>query len=706
MTDAMAFQPIEATLRDGRRVRIRAIRPADRDEVVQAFDRLSSEARYTRFLAPLRTLPATVLERALHLQDAHELGLVAEIDAPDGIDIVAGARYYVLPGGERCEFAVTVADSWQGAGLASRLMRALIQGAGARGLTHMEGFVLAENERMLAEIWADLLRLDRVGRQDSFFELGGHSLLAVQALSRLRQTLGVEVALANLFAHPVLADFARTVERSARAELPPIFPVDRNNPLELSFAQQRLWFLAQFDGAGEAYHIAGGLRLKGDLDRRAMRRALDRVVARHEVLRTTFRQVDGRPIQVIGPPEKGFQLEEENLCQAADAPGELRRMAEREASEPFDLEQGPLIRGRLVQLAEDDHALLVTMHHIVSDGWSMGIMINELSALYEAYRSGEADKLPELPIQYADFAVWQKSWMQGEALENQLAYWRRQLGGELPVLELPTDRPRPAMQTRRAAERSHMLSGALSDSLKALSLQQNCTLFMTLLAAFKTLLYYLTRQTDICVGADIANRNRAEIEKLIGFFVNQLVLRTELSPDSTFEELLRKVREITLGAYAHQDLPFEKLVEALNPKRGANRTPLFQVKMMLQSAPIEDLSLPGLTLSPIEATSSTAKFDLLLNLNEMDRGLSVSLQYNTDLFEEPTPIRILNRFHTLLDRIVSRPGARLRELVDSLIEEDKREEIEKDRDLEIDRLRKLKSIKRKAIGENRSETKH
>jgi amino acid adenylation domain-containing protein/FkbM family methyltransferase len=564
---------------------------------------------------------------------------------------------------------------------------------------------VSETERRLADIWADLLRLDRVGRQDNFFELGGHSLLAVQALSRLRQTLGVEVALANLFMHPTLADFARTVERSAQAELPPITPVDRNNQLELSFAQQRLWFLAQFEGASEAYHIAGGLRLKGDLDRRAMRRALDQIVARHEALRTTFRQVDGRPIQVIGPSEKGFQLEEVNLFQAADAPGELRRIAEREASEPFDLERGPLIRGRLVQLAEDDYVLLVTMHHIIADGWSMGIMIDELSALYGAYRSGEADKLPELPIQYADFAVWQRSWMQGEALENHLAYWRRQLGGELPMLELPVDKPRPAMQTRRGAERSRLLPGALSDSLKALSLRQNCTLFMTLLAAFKTLLYYLTGQTDICVGTDIANRNRAEIEKLIGFFVNQLVLRTELSPDSTFEELLRKVREITLRGYAHQDLPFEKLVEALNPKRDANRTPLFQVKMALQNVPVEELDLPGLKLSPIEATSSTAKFDLFLSLQDMARGISASLQYNTDLFEEPTPTRILNRFHILLDRIVERPGARLRELVDSLIEEDKREEAEKDRDLEIDRLRKLKIIRRKVIGKTCPETK-
>jgi hypothetical protein len=354
---------------------------------------------------------------------------------------------------------------------------------------------------------------------------------------------------------------------------------------------------------------------------------------------------------------------------------------------------------KVLKLEEERHVALLTMHHIVSDGWSMGIMIREVGALYRAYSAGEPSPLEELPIQYADFAVWQRGWLQGEVLEKQLDYWKRQLGGDLPALDLPTDRPRPAVHTHRGAQLLRLLPATLSDSLKALSLGWGCTLFMTLLAAFKTLLHHLTGQTDICVGTDIANRNRAETEGLIGFFVNQLVIRAELSPDIAFEELLRRVREATLEAYARQDLPFEKLVEALNPDRAVGRTPLFQVKMALQNAPVEDLSLPGLTLSQKEPVVEAAKFDLLLNLHDTGSGLNASLQYDTDLFEESMAVRFLSRFHTLLDRIVERPDAKLRELVAPLVEEDMREQIEKDRELERVRLGTLKSIKRKTIGE-------
>jgi non-ribosomal peptide synthetase component F len=343
------------------------------------------------------------------------------------------------------------------------------------------------------------------------------------------------------------------------------------------------------------------------------------------------------------------------------------------------------------------------MHHVVSDGWSMGILIKEIEALYRAFSVGEESPLEEAPIQYADFAVWQRSWLQGEVLENQLAYWRRQLAGQMPALELPTDRPRPARQSHRGAQQWRLLPAALSNSLKALSLERHCTLFMTLMAAFKTLLYYLSGQTDICVGTDIANRNHAETERLIGFFVNQLALRTRLSPSWSFEELLRRVREITLEAYARQDLPFEKLVEALNPDRDERRTPLFQVKMTLQNASAEDLNLPGLTLGPIGTVIDTAKFDLLLDLTDTGSGLGASLQYNADMFEERTPTRILNRFHTLLEQVVERPDAKLQELVESLIEDDEREHLERKSELESVRLRKLKSVKRRTTRETRAE---
>jgi len=429
-----------------------------------------------------------------------------------------------------------------------------------------------------------------------------------------------------------------------------------------------------------------------------LERVINEIVRRHEVLRTRINVVEGEPAQVIDDWEpRTLPVEDLTSLTREEKEETIYRLAGEDAATGFDLGRGPLLRMKVLKLGEEEHVVLFTMHHIVSDGWSMGTLIGEVKVLYEAYCAGEESPLEELPLQYADFAVWQRSWIQGEALERQLAYWRRQLGGELPVLELPTDKPRPSVQTYRGAEHSHMFPTTLSDSLKVLSLKHGCTLFMTLLAAFKTILYYLTGQTDICIGTEIANRNRAEIEKLIGFFVNQLALRAELAPNSTFEELLRKVRETTLGAYAHQDLPFEKLVEALNPKRDANRTPLFQVNMTLQNAPVEELSLPGLILSPIAITTGTASFDLVLNLNDTEHGLSASLRYNTDLFEKPTPIRILNRFHTLLDRIVERPDARLQELVESLIEEDKREELMKEKELENVRLRRLKNIKRRII---------
>jgi hypothetical protein len=341
------------------------------------------------------------------------------------------------------------------------------------------------------------------------------------------------------------------------------------------------------------------------------------------------------------------------------------------------------------------------MHHIVSDEWSMGILVKEIGALYLAYQAGEESPLEELPIQYADFAVWQREWLQGERLENQLAYWKRQLGGEIPVLELPLDKPRPAGHSHHGALYSHLLPPELAASLNAFGRSQGCTLFMTLAAAFNTLLYYLTGQTDVAIGTDIANRNRAETEKLIGFFVNQLVLRVRLSGDSTFEELLSKVREITLEAYAHQDLPFEKLVEALNPNRDENRTPLFQVKMVLQNAQVEGAEIPGLKFSPLTLVTDTAKFDLLLFLKDTGHGISALLQYSTDLFEESTPARLLGRFETLLERIVERPDTKLQELIESLMAEDKREELERNRKLEGVRLGKLKSIKRRAIGETR-----
>jgi len=564
-------------------------------------------------------------------------------------------------------------------------------------------------EEIMVGIFKEVLKLDKVGRDDNFFEIGGHSLLATQVISRVRSTFGVEIMVRSIFENPTVEGLARNVEDAIRAgeieAAPPLVRAQRDGQrgaqkivrLPLSFAQQRLWFIDQLEPGNAVYNCPVAARLEGRLDLVALERSVNEIVRRHETLRTRFEEVAGEPAQVIDPWEyRKLEVEDLTRLPPEEREREVGRMVSEEAETGFDLSRGQLLRMKVLKLGEEEHVALFTMHHVVSDGWSMGILVEEIGALYRAYNCGEESPLEELPIQYADFAIWQRAWLQGEALEKQLDYWKRHLGGELPTLELPTDKPRPAIPTHRGSQCARLLPTALSDSLKAFSLEQRLTLFMTLLAAFKTVLSYLTGQTDILVGTDIANRNRAESEKLIGFFVNQLVLRTELSRDLTFIELLKKVRESALGAYAHQDLPFEKLVEALNPGRDESHSPLFQVKIALQNAQAGELSLPGLTLSPIAPTTGAAKFDLLLNLRDTERGIIASLQYNTDLFEERTPTRILDRFHTLLSRIVEHPESTLRELVESLNEEDSREQLEKEKEIESMRLRKLKNIKRKS----------
>jgi acyl carrier protein len=563
-------------------------------------------------------------------------------------------------------------------------------------------------EEMVTGIFGETLKLDRVGIRDNFFDLGGHSLLAIQVISRVRNAFGVEIGVRSLFDAPTAEGLSSKIEEAMRAgekaKTPPLISVEpegeRPRRAPLSFAQQRLWFIDQLNPGSAVYNIPGAVRLEGDLDIDALERVINEIIRRHEALRTRFEVNGGEPSQVIDAwtPRK-LEIVDLTTLSSEAMEEEVARRAREEAETGFDLSQGPLLRVKVLKLKDADHVLLYTMHHIASDGWSAGIMISEVETLYKAFSMGEESPLDELPIQYADFAIWQRSWLQGEMLENQLAYWRRQLAGQLPALELPADRPRPARPSYRGAQHWLLLPTALSDSLKALSLKRHSTLFMTLMAAFKTLLYYLTRQTDICVGTDIANRNHAETEKLIGFFVNQLALRTRLSPSLNFEELLRRVREVTLEAFARQDLPFEKLVEALNPDRDESHTPLFQVKMTLQNASDEQVSLPGLTLSSLGTAISATKHDLLLDLIDTKDGIGASLQYNTDLFEEHTPARILRRFHALLERIVERPDAKLQELVESLIDEDEREHLEEKSELENVRLSKLKNIKRRTIRE-------
>ena len=433
----------------------------------------------------------------------------------------------------------------------------------------------------------------------------------------------------------------------------------------LSFAQQRLWFLDQFEPGSIVYNIPAAVRLTGSLKVTALEQSLNEIVRRHDVLRATFPTVDGQPYQLICPTlplrQAQGQLVTLSVVDLRELPevereAEARRLATAEAQRPFDLARGPLVRTAVLQLGEEDHILLLAMHHIVSDSWSTGVLFQELSVLYEAFSTDSPSPLPEPTLQYADFAHWQRQWLQGEILEQQLSYWKQRLGDTLPVLELPSDRPRPTKQTSRGATHSLTLPSSLSESLKALSRQEGVTLFMTLLAAFQTLLYRYTGQDDIVVGAPIVGRNRAEVERLIGFFVNTVVLRTNLAGNPSFRELLGRVREVALGAYAHQELPFEKLVEELQPERDLSHTPLFQVMFQLSNDPGEAPQLPGLNVENFEFDSGTTECDVALEVIEKVAGLCCRFKYNTDLFDAATITRMGGHLQTLLEAIVADAG--------------------------------------------------
>jgi amino acid adenylation domain-containing protein len=433
-----------------------------------------------------------------------------------------------------------------------------------------------------------------------------------------------------------------------------------------SFAQQRLWFLDQLMPGSVAYHLPSVVQLAGRLNLAALEQTFTEIRRRHESLRTTFAIMDGSPVQIINPPEPfALPLVDLRHLPEQERPAQVKRLAGDEAARPFDLERGTLLRVSVLRLKEDEHVLLLTMHHIISDGWSLGILTSEVATLYAAFNVGASSPLPELPIQYADYAHWQREWFQGEVLEAQLSYWRRQLADAPPGLELPPDRLRSIAPTFRSATQTIRLSVELSEELRSLGQREGVTLFITLLAAFKILLYRYTGQPDVLVGTPIAGRNRAEVEGLIGFFVNTLVLRTDLGGNPDFQELLGRVREVALSAYAHQDLPFEKLVEELQPGRDLSRTPLFQVMMVFQNAPTaakEGFEVPGLHLNSLGARSATTQFDLTLAGTDTAQGLVISVEYQADLYNDSTITRLLEHFQCLLQGIVSRPAQRLSEL--------------------------------------------
>ncbi|HKH43166.1 MAG TPA: amino acid adenylation domain-containing protein [Thermoanaerobaculia bacterium] len=515
-------------------------------------------------------------------------------------------------------------------------------------------------EELVAGIFAEVLRVERVGVADDFFALGGHSLLATQVASRVRSVFAVELPLRALFEAPTVEGLAGWLERSARDVGPAIVPVSRDEPPALSFAQQRLWFLDQLEPGSPIYNIPAAVELSGRLDRAALAAALGEVVRRHEALRTVFAAMEGEPVQVVGEPAGlAVPLVDLQHLPAPESAIEAGRLAFAEARRPFDLGRGPLLRTALLKLGAERHTMLVTMHHIVSDGWSLGVMVRELGALYAAFVAGRPSPLPELAIQYADFAVWQRRSLAGEALDAELAWWRDQLAGMPPTLELPTDHPRPAERSTRGAVHDFAMEG---EGLAAFSRRQGVTPFMLLLAGFAGLLQRFTGGEDLAVGTPIAGRTRVETEPLIGFFVNTLVLRLGLSGAPGFLDLLGRVRETALAAYAHQDVPFERLVEELAPERDRSRPPLVQVLFALQNTPFEPLALPGLELTVAPQETGTAKLELSCVLTAAERGLAGTLEYNRDLFDRTTAVRLAEVLARFLEAAVDAPETRVSDL--------------------------------------------
>ncbi|HEX3131701.1 MAG TPA: amino acid adenylation domain-containing protein, partial [Thermoanaerobaculia bacterium] len=531
-------------------------------------------------------------------------------------------------------------------------------------------------EDLVAGIWADLLGLDRVGIHDNFFELGGHSLLAMRVLSRLREAFGADLPLRRLFEAPTVATLAREIEaaRSLGVQAPPLRRQPHGTHAPASFGQERLWFLDQLDPGSPAYNMPGAVRLTGRLDVPALAASLDEIVRRHESLRTTFAAGSDGVMQEIAPalsmalPVIDLRALPETLRME-----ETFRVAEERARRPFDLAHGPLLRAFLMRTADNDHVFGMTVHHIVSDGWSIGVLVTELAALYAAFSQGRPSLLPEPPVQYADFALWQRDWLSGEVLEGELGWWKNQLAGAPGFLPLPADRPRPAIQRFHGRSQRQVLSARREREVQVLSRREGGTPFMVLLAALDALLSRYTGQSDLTVGTPVAGREQPETEGLIGLFLNTLALRVDLSGNPSFRELLARVRETTLDSYTHHHLPFEKLVEELAPERDLSHAPLFQVLLVLQNAPSEPLELPEVTLAPVEVDTATSKFDLVLNATETGEGLSLLWMYNSDLFDDSRIARLRGHFARLLETAVADPGRPISEL--PLLSESERQQL-------------------------------
>ena len=513
-------------------------------------------------------------------------------------------------------------------------------------------------EQTLVDIFKRVLKVEEVGVYDNFFELGGHSLLATQLVSRIREQFNVELPLRTFFISPTVAELAEIIEPTSAthtgAQELQIKHGSRRRPLPLSFAQQGLWLTDQLDPGGTAYNVPLAVRLSGSLDVEVLRRTLGEVVRRHEILRTTLAEVDGEPRQIITPPAAvNLPLVDLSELGEAERDAALRRRLEESAAACFDLARGPLLKLELLKLADDEHVLILTMHHIITDGWSTGVFINEVGVLYEAFVAGRESPLPELPIQYADYAIWQRERLQGEVLEELLDYWRVQLAGAAP-LELPADYSRTAEQSFRSETLPFTLTPELTIALKEISWREGVTLFMTLLACWQLLLARYTGREDIVVTSPIANRTQVGFEGLIGLFVNLVVLRTQVSGELTFLELLERVREVCFGAYAHQDLPFERLVQELQPERQSGRSPLFQVLFQVQNMPQQELKLPGLKLTTLPIVPGPPKVDLTLTMTEVGNVLIGEFTYSQNLAADSI-LAMERQWRALLESVVENP---------------------------------------------------
>ncbi|WP_342379995.1 amino acid adenylation domain-containing protein [Myxococcus stipitatus] len=517
-------------------------------------------------------------------------------------------------------------------------------------------------EELVASIWASVLRTERFGLHDAFFDLGGHSLLATQVVSRVREAFGVELPIATLFEAPTVAGLAESIQAlrakaSGEPPPPPLVALPHEGPRPLSFAQQRLWFLYRMEPESPVYNMPAVLRLSGALDVDVARRCLDALRERHESLRTTFLMHGQTPAQVVAPAAASpLEVIDLSGLPAEQREAEARRRVDEEARRPFALERDPGFRCALVRLDEREHLLLLTLHHIISDGWSLSVLVREVASLYASLSAGQPSALSPLPVQYADYARWQREWLSGAALERQLSYWKGRLAGAPPFLELPTDHPRPAVQSfRGTTHQGPLLAREEAEALRALCRREGATPFMAVMAAFQVLLHRYTGETDLVVGTDIANRNHLGTEGLIGFFINQLVMRGDLSGDPTFRALLRQTRRTALDAYAHQDLPFEELVKAVNPERSVGYSPVFQVKLILQNTPGSDLELPGLALKEEASTTNTARFDMTWVVTETEHGLECLCEYSTDLYARETIARMREHLGQVLASAVARP---------------------------------------------------